>query len=264
MKPHIAGVTLLCVDCLDADRAAVAIERTLRQCSFESVKLLTSLPTQSPHRVEIPRIASINDYSAFCMKRLHEYFDTSHCLVVQHDGYVLNGAAWDQSWLAYDYIGPLFEQERPPGPCSVGSGGFSLRSKTLCTMVAGLCPAWDGSNSYDGRDGRNNWGHEDGGICHHYRYDLMHRGCQFAPVNVAVKFAFGRNYDPVSTQHAGTSFGFHGYCPETEARGTDSYRMLAAAHRLKSLPATTTPAEWDHVLEPFLPEWAEHPLHPRP
>lgn len=233
--PH---VTLLCVDGLNGERALVALERSKRDIEFGAVKFLTSEKIAAqfpgyPHLVTIPPIDSINSYSAFCMKRLHEFVDTSHLLLVQHDGCVLNASAWNPAWAGYDYMGPLFEQDREVTPRSVGSGGFSYRSRRLCAAVSAMCPAWDGRNSYDGLDGRNNWGHEDGAICYHYRGRLEAQGMVFATPEHAAVFAHGRS--PFLRCH--TSFGFHGYCPEIEARSIDSPRVLLSAARIKQLYA---------------------------
>lgn len=231
--PH---VTLLCADCLNGERAIVALERSLRGVKFGAVKFLTSQKIADefpgyPHLVVIPPINSINDYSAFCLKRLHEFVDTSHLLLVQHDGCVLNPGAWNPAWDGYDYMGPLFEQDRVLSESSVGSGGFSYRSRRLCAAVSAMCPAWDGQNSYDGPDGRNNWGHEDGGICYHYRGRLKAQGMVFAPPEHAAVFAHGRS----PFLRCPTSFGFHGYCPEIEARGVDSTKVQDAAAYFKRL-----------------------------
>ena len=34
-----------------------------------------------------------------------EHIQTSHCLLIQSDGFVLFPDKWDDSWLDYDYIG---------------------------------------------------------------------------------------------------------------------------------------------------------------
>jgi hypothetical protein len=229
--PH---VTLICVDCKNVERAIVSVERSKLGCHFAEIKLLTSASLAAdfpgyPHVITIPSIDCINDYSAFCLKRLHEFVTTSHMLLVQHDGSILNAAAWDHAWDNYDYMGPLFEQERTLNPGCVGSGGFSYRSRRLMATVAQLLPPWDGRCSFDGADGRNNWGHEDGVIAHFLRHQLVTRGMIFAPPQAAARFAFGRS----RLIPCLTSFGFHGYCPETAARGVDSEHVIASAERIR-------------------------------
>jgi hypothetical protein len=233
-KIHLPDVTLLCADCYIWDRVVVAMERSLAQCSFGAVKFLTSL--DMPYRrsvVKIPPINSINEYSAFCLKEMYKYVDTSHALLVQHDGYVLRGESWDPSWLQRDYIGPLYDQDTIITPASVGSGGFSLRSRRLMQLTSELLPPWDGQASYDSIGPRewahptqrtNFWGHEDGIICFHLRQALMNRGISFGTPQEAARFAHGKNKVMRDPQ----SFGFHGYCPGQIERGITHESMDAA------------------------------------
>jgi hypothetical protein len=209
-KLELPNVTAVCADCVDANRAIHVVERCKTLCNFAEIKLLTSLETEYPHTVIRP-LNSINDYSAFILKCITEYVNTSHMLIVQHDGWVLNPGTWDESWLQYDYIGPLYIQETEVNDWSVGSGGFSLRSKALMAAVAELLPPWDGSASWSGPDGKNSWGHEDGIVSKSLRGALMNRGFKFAPPDVAVKFADGGNaHYPRCRQ----PFGFHGFWPQ--------------------------------------------------
>ncbi len=237
--PH---VTLLCADCLNGERAVVALERSKLGVEFGGVKLLTSEKIAAqfqgyPHLETVPPINSINDYSAFCIKEIHKYCPTTHFLLVQHDGCVLNPEAWEHAWNNYDYIGPLFEQELPVTAESVGTGGFSYRSKRLAALCSQLTPAWDGSNSYNGYDGKNNWGHEDGVICKYLRRALTSQNLVFGTPEVAAKFAFGRASPnaqcEIKSRHAADSFGFHGFCPEIESRGVQLEKTLLSAARIK-------------------------------
>jgi hypothetical protein len=254
MKVYLPDVTLICADCYIWDRVVVAMERSLAQCDFGAVKFLTSLDT--PYRrnvVRIPPIKSINEYSAFCLKEMYKYVDTSHALIIQHDGYVLRGESWDPAWLQRDYIGPLYDQDRTITPMSVGSGGFSLRSRRLMQATAELLPPWNGTASYDSMGPRtwahpsqqtNFWGHEDGIICFHLRHGLTSRGMQFGTPEEAARFAHGKNKvmrDPLS-------FGFHGYSPEQSERGITHESMdeaMAAVQRYYSETRATDIAAED-------------------
>jgi hypothetical protein len=126
---------------------------------------------------------------------MHKYVDTSHALIVQYDGYVLNGAAWSDEFLKYDYIGALFN---PAG--IVGNGGFSLRSKRLMEIVA--------------RQDWQDFHPEDSCICIRHREFLEKCGLKFAPPEVAKRFAVeGRSWDSKEWQGTATEwngqFGFH-------------------------------------------------------
>ena len=75
-------------------------------------------------------------YNKFCIKELSKYINTSHYLIIQHDGFVINPQAWDDEFLEYDYIGSPWNDGNAKladidEKYKVGNGGFSLRSKRL-------------------------------------------------------------------------------------------------------------------------------------
>lgn len=135
MKPNLNKVTLICVDCHNYGGAVAAIRKSMLQCDFAAVKLLTDkgFDFEGIEVINIPPIRSKEDYSKFLIKELYKYFDTEFCLVIQHDGYVLNGKSWLTEFLDYDYIGaPWIYSDGK----NVGNGGFSLRSKKLQEILA--------------------------------------------------------------------------------------------------------------------------------
>ena len=197
-RPELKDVTLVCVD--TTERAALgerAVVKSLEQCGFGAVKFLTHEPHRQ-HASVIPPIKGMAGYSAFVVNELWKHFETSHCLVVQWDGYVLNGLGWRDEFLQYDYIGAPWHQWH-----IVGNGGFSLRSRRLCRYLAEH-PFGDNPHP------------EDNYICFRHRQALEKAGFKFAPVNVGDKFAFeGRSYNGV--EWAGVplewrgQFGFHSW-----------------------------------------------------
>ncbi len=211
---ELPSVTLFCADCYDVERAIKVLERCKSVCNFGAVKLMTSIPTDYPHRVEIPPIISHNGYSIWMLKRAHLYVDTPHFLVVQHDGFIINADAWEPSWLQYDYIGPLFTQDYSPP--LMGTGGFSFRSKKLQDYVNSRMPEWDGSDGDAQRLQAQIGSYEDGVISIRLRDELIKAGCVFAPVSEAIKFAQGGfpntgNANPDDrTYYCERPFGFHG------------------------------------------------------
>jgi hypothetical protein len=133
----------------------------------------------------IPDIASIADYSRFMIKSLGDHVETGFALVVQYDGYVVNGRRWSADFQACDYAGA------PWSDGGVGNGGFSLRSRRLLKAlrdprIAELVP-------------------EDIAICKTYRGLLeQEHGIRFAPVDLASRFSFETVPPP------GPTLGFHG------------------------------------------------------
>jgi Protein of unknown function (DUF5672) len=223
MKLALPSVTMVCADCVETQRVITVLEKCKGLCDFGDVKYFTSLETDYPH-VKIKQLVGLNGYSAWMLKHLHEYISTPHLLTVQWDGWILNPDVWRPHWLGYDYIGPLFLQERDINADTVGSGGFSFRSKALMAAVSGLLPEWNGSNSYWGADGQNNWGHEDGVVTKHLRVPLTSKfGFRYAPPHEAAVFAQGGN--PDARYFVERPFGFHGWWKNIDRENGTVYKL---------------------------------------
>jgi hypothetical protein len=67
-------------------------------------------------------------YSDFIIKDLYKHASGDFCLIVQHDGYVIDHLMWRDEFLSVDYIGAPWPPEWGYKN-RVGNGGFSLRSK---------------------------------------------------------------------------------------------------------------------------------------
>lgn len=199
MKLQLPTVTLLCCDCVNVKRAIRVLERCKSLCDFGAVKLLTSLPTEYEHRVEIMPLNSLITYSIFMLTRCNDYFDTPHVLIVQRDGWILNTSAWNNNWLNYDYIAPIFVQYD-----KVGSGGFSLRSKRLMQQVTHIVPKWDGTDESAHKIQNRVDYYEDGVICLSGKFSKF----KFANLSDAAMFAQGGNRNP--RYYREYPFGFHG------------------------------------------------------
>jgi len=198
MKLQLPTVTLVCVDCVDAICAAMVLEICKQKADFGAVKLLTHLPVESEHRVEIMQLTSLVMYSVFMLKKLHEYIDTPNLLIVQRDGWILNAQSFKMEWLELDYIGPLFVQFD-----GVGSGGFSLRSKKLMQYAAELLPDWNESFE-DTEILQQGLGYyEDGVLCLNKSFSHF----KFATKEQACDFAQGGNRNPKYLREF--PFGFH-------------------------------------------------------
>ena len=192
---ELPGVTLACVDTLNHALALRALDRSRRDLHFARTLLLTD---RVPGNVDVPAgielakiapLASRDDYSRFVLKSLAHHVDTPHMLLIQWDGYVVNPAAFEPSFLECDYIGAKwfwFDDGM-----RVGNGGFSLRSRKLLTAL---------------QDPRIDLvGAEDITIGRAFR-PLLERehGIRYASEALADRFAFEAAYP------AGLPFGFHG------------------------------------------------------
>lgn len=135
MRTRLNSVTLICVDCSRHAEALAAIRKSMAECDFAAVKFLSDRQFyfEGIESVIIPKISSKEEYSEFIIKKLNNYFDTEFVLLIQHDGYILNGKSWLPEFLDYDYIGApwLYSDGK-----NVGNGGFSIRSKKLQDILA--------------------------------------------------------------------------------------------------------------------------------
>ena len=104
----LPDVTLVAVSSIDLDGTLFALSASSYEIDFAEVKFLTSEPIQPTNpkiKVEqIPRL-DIWGYSKFIIQDLNRYINTTHCLVIQADGFVLNPHKWQKDFLKYDYIG---------------------------------------------------------------------------------------------------------------------------------------------------------------
>jgi hypothetical protein len=176
-----------------AVRATIdAMRASSRQADFGRVLLLSHLPPpEADPAIEwrsVERLDSRRDYSRFMLRDLADHIATSHALCVQWDGFVVNGAAWQDRFLDYDYIGAVWPHFSDGH--RVGNGGFSLRSRRLLKACKNL--------PFDGAEA------EDIAIARTYRSRLEDQGMRFAPEAVAQQFAYERSLP------SGSEFGFHG------------------------------------------------------
>ena len=188
-------VTLCCVDTITPALALRALALSRRGIRFARSMLLTGdLPSgvDVPEGIEIvpvEGIASRADYSNFIVKSLLPHVATLHVLIVQWDGYVINANAWDEAFLAADYVGARWFWHTDG--MRVGNGGFSLRSRRL--LEALLDPRIVPGEL------------DDETICRTFRPLLeSDYGIRFADETTADRFSFEVSHP------TGPTFGFHG------------------------------------------------------
>lgn len=190
--PELDSVTLVAVTSVALRPTIEALCVSMSRVKFAEVLLLSDqAPPDDVIGVEWRRIEPIRsheDYSRFMLRDLAEHVVTSHALCIQWDGFVLDGSAWDPTFLDYDYIGAPWPQFSDGH--NVGNGGFSLRSRRLLRACEKLPDDSSGA--------------EDVLICRKYRNQLEQMGIRFAPEPAARRFAFER------TAPSGNEFGFHG------------------------------------------------------
>jgi len=139
--------------------------------------------------IKIDPISSIKEYSNFVIYNLYKYIKTSHILIVQWDGFILNPKKWDDSFYKYDYIGaPFIPRANDFKYCrdknnnfySVGNGGFTIRSRSLL----------EAPTKFSLEDNFENTNfHEDGFFSVYHRKFLESKGFKWAPFTIAKCFA---------------------------------------------------------------------------
>ncbi|MCW2396641.1 MULTISPECIES: DUF5672 family protein [unclassified Sphingobium] len=201
-------VTLCAATSVNVAATLRALEASLDKVEFAECKLFTDAPVKADHPgitvVHIGPLCSTEAYSDFVLSHMVDHIETSHCLISQWDGHVLNAQRWRPEFLEYDYIGARWPQFADGH--DVGNGGFSLRSRRL--MEACREPGFNASHVEDIAIGRTNrkW-LEDMGLC-------------FAPPQLADVFA---------TERAGDlkkSFGYHGVWHMPRAIGVRAFWQM--------------------------------------
>ena len=193
MIKELPEVTLIAICGSKHGETIAAIHKTLKQINPAKTLMITNIDIEVKE-VEVINVGGLESwdaYNKFCVFKLGEFFNTSHCLLIQWDGYVLNGELWSDEFLEYDYIGAKWLDIGKP--YNVGNGGFSIRSKDLQSILATdeniltYCP-------------------EDTSIAKVYGQYLMDKyDMKFAPEHIADKFSFELN------QPLDYTFGFHGF-----------------------------------------------------
>jgi hypothetical protein len=201
----LPDVTLIAATSINVGATLLAIEACQEKVRFAACKLLThEPPTRTIPGLEvviIPQITTSEQYSRLILTGLAEHVDTSHCLIVQWDGHVVDPARWNPQFLDHDFIGASWPQFGDG--YDVGNGGFSLRSRRL--LEACQAPQFSTSHPEDVAIGRRN------------RPWLEAQGLRFASRELA---------DCFSTERASslkTAFGFHGVWHMPDLIGADRF-----------------------------------------
>ena len=198
-------VTLCAVTSVNVKATVRALAVSLAQASFAGCKLFTGAAMPPGHPgievVPIGRLESSAAYSRFLLNELVDHIATSHCMIVQWDGHVLDARRWRAEFLEYDYIGASWPQFGDGH--DVGNGGFSLRTRRLMEWCRK--PGFIPGHPEDIMIGRTN------------RTWLEGKGMRFAPRALADRFAAERAGDPAA------SFGYHGVFNMPRAIGVDAF-----------------------------------------
>lgn len=193
---------------LKALQTSTKIIKPYKTILFSSHNYLKNLNDENIVFEKIKPLRSKSDYSNFLIFELYKYIKTSHVLIVQWDGFVINPHKWKKSFLNYDYIGAPFiprinsfsySRDQDNDFYIIGNGGFSLRSKKLIEAPSKY-------NLKDNKKLTNSY--EDGFFCVLHRRFLESKGLRWAPFITAKEFSIE---SPLNiSELIDLPFGFHG------------------------------------------------------
>ncbi|MDE1927981.1 MAG: hypothetical protein KGI36_12440, partial [Burkholderiales bacterium] len=113
MRLQLPQITLVAIDTRAPALAAQALRRSMAQADFGRVLLFAGAAAAPGDGIETVTIAPLRsgaDYSRFVLRELPDHVQTSHVLVTQWDGFVVDAAAWSDEFLAWDYIGAVWPE----------------------------------------------------------------------------------------------------------------------------------------------------------
>ena len=104
-KKTLPQVTLVCVAGVQVKKAIYALWRSSLEIDFKSIKLVTNQEVlYKPDWLTIEMaiqnpLSCLNDYNHYCIYTLHKHISSSHALIIQADGYVINAHKWNNIFL---------------------------------------------------------------------------------------------------------------------------------------------------------------------
>lgn len=176
----LPDVTLIAIDCAAHSLTFRAIEDTLRQLEPANAIIWSDRAEAVPSGAKWVRcepLRSLREVAIVLWWYVPRLVTTTHFLLVQWDGWVLDAGRWSPEFLEYDYVGaPWWFNDG----LNVGNGGFSLRSVRLGRYLAA------------NRHVFPILGEPEDSLCRRYRPALERRGFRWAPDPLAARFAFER------------------------------------------------------------------------
>jgi hypothetical protein len=194
----LSKITLHCSEPMQPDLGVMAMIRTIKECGdFARASFATSVPQYvGGHGIEVDfdealGAGGMNSFSIADLNAICRNVRTEYGLIVQWDAWAVHSDRWDDHFLKYDYIGPVWPWFKDG--MNVGCGGFSMYSRRLLDAIEDI-----GVDIPVGMAG-DIW------VCRHIRPRLERQyRIKFAPDKVANRFAFER------VNPAKPTLGFHG------------------------------------------------------
>jgi hypothetical protein len=188
----LPDVTLVMIETRDHELAKMAVDDCVKHCDFGDVLIFSDKPMNVPgaHQTRIETIGNLEDVARLLWVEVPKHVTTSHMLIAQWDGWVIDPGMWSDCFLDCDYVGAPWWY----GPLGVGNGGFSLRS---CDLMRHLSKSVAITQTMG----------EDVAICRALRWDLGRQGFKFPTSDMALRFSFECLRESNDSRH----FGFHAF-----------------------------------------------------
>lgn len=194
-------ITLAALSTDKAESTLQAMQICINKFPFFDKKILFSNYNSNKNDIEIKKVnvSSYVDYNRFMVESLNDLIETDFVLIVQDDGYIINGDLWNNEFLEFDYIGAPW-----PWHLCCGNGGFSLRSKKFLKVSSTL--------KYEKHHEEYECCPEDNFLCldKYKRNYMISNGIKFADIQTALNFSFEHPIPFFSNSTIENSFGFHG------------------------------------------------------
>lgn len=213
------AISITCIDTLHYTPTITALKKTIGTLGDKISGVYWFSDIDFPDTIDIPvtwiKIDPIKvyneDYSHITLKLCPEICVEEHNLIIHPDGFAVNGEAWTDEFLEYDYIGACW------GDGTVGNGGFCLRSRKLYDAFIKM-KIKNSTNDYQDymndsfyyviTESGEKFIPEDNIICKVHREKLEKEyDIKFAPLYIANRFSIEHNYSSI---WLGKSLGFHG------------------------------------------------------
>lgn len=230
----LTNIDLVSINCVDAEQSAAAINYCQKFFEFGKSILVTHQDIDADN-IELHLIDKLDwyQYNDRVLK-LNEHTDNDYVLLIQDDGHIVNPDLWDDEFLEYDYIGAPWPGEeswitlqhkdqqdlmREVFPKNrVGNGGFCLRSRKFLEFSA----------QFDSCNGLG----EDSFLCTRKYEEAIEYGIKFAPLELAVKFAYenpciehGTSWNERIAFDKSKHFGWHG------SNFTNTHELMALKYQ---------------------------------
>lgn len=235
LKLQLPDVTLVTIDHAAHALTRRALHKCLALADFADVVVCSDQDILPGARWVRTKADSSMAANMVLWEELPKHIRSSHFLYAHWDSWVINPAAWSDTFLDYDYIGAPWIHRHPP--YNVGNGGFSLRGRNMANYIRNKFPFYNP---------------EDYGICVYYRAVLEDQGFCWPRDKIAAQFAAETQWPQDFLP-----FGFH---------GASNFPMVMSPEEYDEVVALATPyilnsEIWSHLqaLFDFIRQG-----HPRP